>query len=368
MRPTLPLPDVADVPDSPDLPDSLDLPELPDLAPDSALATPLFAMVDFGVSRGLSRDSLMAAARLSDAMREDPDARISTFSFVALWRELLVGLPGVVVPVELARALDARALGVVGQVVLRADDLAHAYELNTRFARLNDTGVTMSRIERDGRIGLAIQHRPEVHAMRFPIELMLGLGFRVLQHAAGRMDALQLHEVTFSHAAGFPLQAYEELFGAPVRFDATESALWFPPEALHVPFAGRDPIVRRFLETHAESLLATLPAVLPPVIAQVREAIAIELATSGADLSRVAKRLAMSVRTLQRRLEESGTSYQAVVDDVRSSLARALLRDRTRSIVDVAFELGYADLKGFYRAFRRWTQATPAEWRARQSA
>ena len=43
----------------------------------------------------------------------------------------LVGLPGVVVPVELARALDARALGVVGQVVLRADDLEHAYELNT---------------------------------------------------------------------------------------------------------------------------------------------------------------------------------------------------------------------------------------------
>ena len=54
-----------------------------------------------------------------------------------------------------------------------------------------------------------------------------------------------------------------------------------------------------------------------------------------------------------------------LVDDVRSTMAQALLRDRARSIVDVAFELGYADLKGFYRAFKRWTQATPAEWRAR---
>lgn len=352
-----------------------DLPDVADLSPDTALATPAFAMVEFGVSRGLARDSLMTAARLSDAMRADPDARISTFSFVALWRELLVGLPGVVVPVELARALDARALGVVGQVVLRADDLEHAYELNTRFLRLTDTGVTMQRLERAGLVGLAITHRPEVNAMRFPIELMVGVGFRILQHAAGGPAAdveaekpravLGLREVTFAHSAGFPREAYEELFGVPVRFDASESALWFPAEALHVPFAGRDPVVRRYLETHAESMLATLPAAAPPLLAQVREAIVVELATSGAELSRVAKRLAMSVRTLQRRLEESGTSYQQLVDDVRSTMAQALLRDRARSIVDVAFELGYADLKGFYRAFKRWTQATPAEWRAR---
>jgi AraC-like DNA-binding protein len=71
----------------------------------------------------------------------------------------------------------------------------------------------------------------------------------------------------------------------------------------------------------------------------------------------------MSTRTVQRRLEEHGTSYQDLVDDVRAAMARALLRDRARSIIDVAFELGYADLKGFYRAFRRWTGTTPAEFR-----
>src|SRR5690606_36340260 len=146
------------------------------------------------------------------------------------------------------------------EVVLRADDLAHAYELNTRFLRLTDTGVAMSRVERDGLSGLALSHRPEVVAMRFPIELMLGLGFRVLQHAAGGAAAIDLRGVTFAHAAGFPLEAYEALFGAPVRFRGAESALWFSPEALHVPFAGRDPIVRHYLETHAETLLAALPA------------------------------------------------------------------------------------------------------------
>jgi AraC-like DNA-binding protein len=73
----------------------------------------------------------------------------------------------------------------------------------------------------------------------------------------------------------------------------------------------------------------------------------------------------MSTRTVQRRLEELGTSYQDLVDDVRASLARTLLRDRAYSIVDVALELGYADLKSFYRAFRRWTGVPPGQWRAR---
>jgi AraC-like DNA-binding protein len=110
-------------------------------------------------------------------------------------------------------------------------------------------------------------------------------------------------------------------------------------------------------------MLSALPSPQPAVVAQIREAIVVELATSGADLARVAKRVAMSMRTVQRRLEEHQTSYQDVVDEVRAAMARTLLRDRARSIIDVAFELGYADLKGFYRAFRRWTGTTPAEWR-----
>lgn len=332
---------------------------------DSSLAGPAFAYVELGVAHGLPRDRLMAAAGLTEAMRRDPDARLSNIGYVLLWRELITGLPGVAIPVEAVRAMDASALGILGQVTLRADDVGHAAEIADRFMRLADTAVRRTRIERGDVVGFAIAHRPEVEAMRFPIEVMLGLGFRVIQHAA--RGEIALREVTFAHRAGYPVEAYEALFGAPVRFEAEHSALWLPREALAIPLPDRDPLIRRYLEAHAETLLAELPAAAPPFVAQVREAIAVELATSGAELARVARRLAASPRTVQRRLEEAGTSYQELVEDVRSTLARALLRDRSRSIIDVAFELGYADLKGFYRAFRRWTQTTPADWRARAS-
>lgn len=334
-------------------------------APDTALAAPVFAYVEFGVSHGLSREALMSAAGLTEAMRSDPDARVSILAFVILWRELITRLPGIVVPVELIRALDVDVLGVTGQVVLRADNLGHASELVQRFMRLTDTALGMAWHERDDLVGFEVTHRPEVVAMRFPIELMLGIGLRLLRHAAS--GPVGLREVTFAHPPGYPAAAYEEVFGVPVRFGEPRSALWFTRGVQTTPFANRDPVARRYLEAHAEHMLAALPvpaAPAPPVVAQIREAILVELATSGAELARVAKRVAMSTRTVQRRLDEAGTSYQDLVDDVRSALARSLLRDRSRSIIDVAFELGYADLKGFYRAFRRWTDATPAEWRA----
>ena len=328
---------------------------------DTALAGPAFGYVDLGVAHGLSRQALIAASGLDERLRGDPDARVSTLAYMILWRELLVGLPGVVVPVEYVRTLDLAMLGVGGQVVTRADDLAHAAALSARFSRLTDTGVSLAWLERGDRVGCAISHRPEVVALRFPIEVMLGTAYRTMCHAAG--EPVSLREVTFAHAAGYPVAAYESLFGCAVRFGAAESALWLDRDAVHRPLTGRDPLARRYLEAHAEQMLAALPAPQPPVVAQIREAILIELATSGAELARVAKRVAMSTRTVQRRLEEHGTSYQDVVDDVRSAMARTLLRDRARSIIDVAFELGYADLKSFYRAFRRWTDTTPAEWR-----
>ena len=107
--------------------------------------------------------------------------------------------------------------------------------------------------------------------------------------------------------------------------------MWVTREALATPLASRDPMLRRFLETHAQRLLESLPARVDPIVGQIREAVIAELATSGADLARVAKRVAMSKRTVQRRLEEAGTNYQDLVDEVRAA-TRAATPRRSQAI------------------------------------
>ena len=72
----------------------------------------------------------------------------------------------------------------------------------------------------------------------------------------------------------------------------------------------------------------------------------------------------MSPRTLQRRLGAEGTTFDVLLDGVRSSRALALI-DTGAALSEVAFALGYSEPSAFHRAFRRWTSTTPRKWRAR---
>src|SRR5207245_1934660 len=82
-------------------------------------------------------------------------------------------------------------------------------------------------------------------------------------------------------------------------------------------------------------------------------------------VSKVAKSLGMSVRTLQRRLGELGTTYQDVLDNVRHRSARRLLRRTDLSMEEVAFLLGFEEVNSLMRAFQIWEGTTPSRWRER---
>lgn len=94
-----------------------------------------------------------------------------------------------------------------------------------------------------------------------------------------------------------------------------------------------------------------------------RAAIWSVLADGKPSLDRVATALRVSPRTLQRRLAEEGTSLQSEIEDIRKRMGTALLRDRSHSVEDIAFLLGYSEPSAFYRSFKRWTGATPGQFR-----
>jgi AraC-like DNA-binding protein len=95
----------------------------------------------------------------------------------------------------------------------------------------------------------------------------------------------------------------------------------------------------------------------------VRRAVERGLVEGGVEAEQIAKRLAMSPRSLQRHLAASGLSFQTLCDEVRHRSALELLRESATPIQEVAFVLGYQDVPSFYRAFKRWTGKTPAEVR-----
>ena len=81
----------------------------------------------------------------------------------------------------------------------------------------------------------------------------------------------------------------------------------------------------------------------------------------------MARALAVSRRTLSRRLADEGTSFRDILNDVRREFACALLQDRSLSVGDVAFFLQDSEPAAFHRAFRRWTGQTPRDFRGQSS-
>ena len=99
-------------------------------------------------------------------------------------------------------------------------------------------------------------------------------------------------------------------------------------------------------------------------LAQVRYAIRVNAQRGEYGAELLAKRLAMSLRSLQRLTQEHGTSVQALLEHAREAHARELLGDAKLSFQEVAFLLGYSTQRAFRRAFKRWTGETPSSYRA----
>jgi AraC-like DNA-binding protein len=189
------------------------------------------------------------------------------------------------------------------------------------------------------------------------IELSLGVALRVFRFLLGSDYApVAVH---LPHAALAPRREYVRYFGAAPEFDAPAAGFTVRCSDLARPLSG-DRVMHEALVAYLE---ATTPSPAAGLSASVAELIRRLLPTGAGDLTVVAERLSVHPRTLQRRLAEEGTSYEALVDDVRRRTAETYLRDTDMTVSHLASELGYAEQSGLARAARRWFGASPRAYR-----
>jgi AraC-like DNA-binding protein len=172
-------------------------------------------------------------------------------------------------------------------------------------------------------------------------------------------------EVRFAHRRPANVSIYRKFFDAPLAFDAEEYGLVFPKKNLAQRLAPPDAELGRLLIKQVASLEGRFPESFPD---HVRAVLSPALLTGQASASQVAAMLSMHVRTLSRRLNQSGSGFRELLDEQRKELACRLLRDTDLNVGQVAAIAGYSDPSAFGRAFRRWTGDTPAQWRSRPPA
>ena len=297
------------------------------------------------------------ATDLSPTLVADQDARISPAQFCVAWAEAtrLTGTPDLALAI--ARATPAGAFGIIEYVCRAAATLGDALRKWVRYLNLLDDAVEVA-LEIDAeRAYLRVVRDSEAPAPASH-ELCFALVAKYARELA--MQPFRVTRVDFTHTGDGA--AYRAWFDAPVAFSADTTQLVLPRSALDLPLRTSDPALLAIL-TRAADELARTTSRDPSVTAHVARVLRDLLREDAGSIEEVAKRLGAPPRSLQRRLKEEGTSFQAVRDATRKELAQRYL-DARMSIAEISFLLGFSEPSAFFRAFKRWTGLTPAEARA----
>jgi AraC-like DNA-binding protein len=168
-------------------------------------------------------------------------------------------------------------------------------------------------------------------------------------------------EVHFAHEAPERTSEHHRIFRCPVLFGCETNAL-----VIELSFAERavpaaDQQLYLIMKQYLDQVLSEMPKE-DSLFAAIRKAVAEAMRDGDPKLAKVAKKMAMGSRTLQRRLKDYGFDFKKLVEDTRQRFAVNYLKDRKNSLTEIAFLLGYSELSAFNRAFKRWTGSTPLDY------
>lgn len=322
-------------------------------------------MLGYGSKIGLDRAAVLAELDLAASVIDDPDGRVPITKLHTLWDRLLARAPSTADAQFTGNPYTPGEYGLVGFVVMTS---ATVDEALGHFVRYIGLWTDEPLFTRDGATVRAVRrHRfPDCVGLRMATEsafIEIVHGARLLTRAHTVPRAVQ-----FAHRAPADTAAHAAFFGCEVRFDAPANELEFHAEDLALPLPLADPQLGAFLRDAANRALARREVDTTSVIEQARTIITEDLSRSVPSIEDVARKLAISARTLRRRFAEHGTSFRELLDETRAHLARGYVCNRTIPLAEVAFLLGFSEPSTFHRAFKRWTQTTPVEWRERATA
>lgn len=295
----------------------------------------------------------------------DPLARYPSHQSLAFWKLALETTGNPMLGLDVARQIRPATFHALGYALLASGNLQEMFERLARYFKVvTDAGeLRFTRDRGVGKLSLlgdASLITPDVAPAVWCVldafmlavvggcRLMHGSGFRVLELRLQR----PVPEQRLALEAGFQL--------VPV-YGCDDNALLVDEATLLRPLAQGNAELARWNDEAAGQYLARLGG--DDILSRLQRLLQERLPGGDPSQEDLAACLAMTPRTLQRKLAEAGTTYRALLNDTRHMLALAYLRAGRDSISEIAYLLGFAEVSAFTRAFKRWTGVAPSAWR-----
>jgi len=313
-------------------------------------------IVAAAASRGVDTDALLQSVGFEPADVADVDGRVDQTRYLQLWSAVVEVTKDPAFALEVARSCGEQH-NLLRFICMTSANLGEAFERASRYLRVMTDSVSWP-VENHGPITILtmVRHGEVQPECRFADEFGAGEIVALARMFTGApWDPI---EVRFTHAAPESTAAHETFFGAPVRFGCARSEIRFATSTLQLPLVKADPPTVAFFEPYIDKILEQTPT-KRSLAEDVRDVLSRGLRGEAPSLDQVAERLEMSGRTLRRRLQLEGTTFQAILDATRFEVAREHLASRRLSFAEISFLLGFSEPSAFHRAFRRWTGTTP---------
>jgi len=317
---------------------------------------------------GVDYQPLLAKAGIDSQLLDDNNRHLPSASLEQFLTLLIPASNDSCFGLHAARFVEPATFSVLGYISMNCSTLRMIQAKIPLYEKIvGDMGVTSFEVAH----GVVLQRwqclfsDPEVK--RHVVENVIGSW---VCYARKFLNVDGWDSVWFEHSAPDDparLADYQDIFACEVLFDQPASGIRIQENMLDVTLPQANEQLLEMLLAHATKLLAGLDQ-SQRTTDQVKNILRLMLNQQPPSSEMIAEKLCISSRTLQRKLSDEGTHYKDVLNELRYELAMYFLKNTQLTLENIAYELGYAEARSFYRSFKQWTGETAGSYRAAEAA
>jgi AraC-like DNA-binding protein len=293
---------------------------------------------------------------------QSPDTRLPIETYLRIQDEAAHYVDDPYFGLHMGEYAEAGSWSILGYMMMNCETLGEAFQKSARYHRIIGNLIEGKATLRFNKIKVMLATPPHAPKMsRHCFEATISSSARMMRTLTG--EEINPLKVTFSYPEPESTAEYERVFRCPVLFDQKETGFTIGIDVLQKPILYANPELLQHFERYAQAYLAEMDRQDEHTRA-VTKIILSRLDDEGLTIKKVAKEMAVSVRTLQYRLKGEGVVFTDLLKDVRENLAKKYLcQDYT--VEEITYLLGFSEPSVFRKAFKKWSGVTPSEYRER---
>lgn len=332
-----------------------------DFTTSSAAIPALFKVLS---TNGVSIEDIENTTGIRHLTLKDPDFRIPLDQFLKLWKFAIQKTGNPALALTLREHAVPEPMHLVLHICHTAATVKEAMEQNIRYASLVCDSDKYDWTEGPKNSSYRYVNTSPKHQSPWLAEYNLSSTVRLVRSMIGGNELPA--EVHFQHPQPVYVDVYQKVFKCPVLFNQPENSIVFSTSILAQKVITKDPYLQAILKKHADFLLKQ-NTIKEKNASQVQQIILEYLPTGKVNADFVAQQLNIHRRTLSRKLNAEGTSFQEILEKTRQQLAHSYLEQKM-GIPEISLFLGFSEPSVFQHAFKRWFGTSPGDYKQQMIA